>query len=540
MKQIAIAFWPKRVMALALLATVTACDGGGGGGPRTDTFLSTAIKSTNSYTEGVFYPSSNFSDLCLAPRVGIDSTTALPFPDSQGTSIDENNWLRSWSNELYLWYDEIIDVDPSLNSTPEYFDLMRTFARTPSGRQRDRFHFLMPTDEWVALSQSGVSAGYGAEFAILQGTPPRRVAVAYTEPGSPATSASVQLVRGALILEVDGVDLVNANTNNDIDTLNAGMFPSNIGETHTFRVQDPDGLLRDISMTSASITSDPVQNVSIIPTASGPVGYMLFNDHIATSEQQLIDAIDYFATQGITDLMLDLRYNGGGYLDIASELAFMVAGPAAASGRTFDELKFSDKHTAFNPVTGESLSPTPFSTTARGFSAPAGTALPSVNLPRLFVLTSSGTCSASEAIMNGLRGIDIEVIQIGSTTCGKPYGFYVFDNCGTSYFSIMFKGVNEKGFGDYSDGFSPINVTRIEGTPVPGCSVADDFTHQLGDPLEARLNAALTYRVDGSCPTPSGYSSVIATSELSFPPMSAVTAEVPKNFWLQNRIVPGT
>jgi len=71
-----------------------------------------------------------------------------------------------------------------------------------------------------------------------------------------------------------------------------------------------------------------------------------------------------------------------------------------------------------------------------------GSALPTLNLSRVFVLTTSSTCSASEAIINGLRGADIEVIQIGSGTCGKPYGFYPTDNCATTYFTIQFSGIN--------------------------------------------------------------------------------------------------
>ena len=80
------------------------------------------------------------------------------------------------------------------------------------------------------------------------------------------------------------------------------------------------------------------------------------------------------------------------------------------------------------------------------------------------------------------------MIQIGSTTCGKPYGFYDFDNCGTTYFSIQFRGVNAKNFGDYTDGFSPQNSTGSARVRcIPGCSVADDFSHALGDPNEGRL-----------------------------------------------------
>ena len=163
-----------------------------------------------------------------------------------------------------------------------------------------------------------------------------------------------------------------------------------------------------------------------------------------------------------------------------------------------------------------------------------GQPLPTLNLPRVFVLTGPTTCSASESIINSLRGVDVEVIQIGSTTCGKPYGFYPQDNCGTTYFTIEFKGVNAQGFGDYTDGFAPTNAPGLGGTRVPGCSVADDFTHALGDPAEARLAAALAYRLGPGCPAPSGLAPT-GPGE-SFEP-TGVDGVVMKPLWLQNRVL---
>lgn len=518
-------------LGLTLMASVAGC--GGGGGSSSSAITPTPAPPVNQFTPGVFAPASNFDSLCAQPRTGFDPATGAAFPDMQGTFVDENNWLRSWSNDLYLWYDEILDVDPAAHPTPDYFDLMKTFATTPSGAAKDRFHNAIPTQEFQELIQSGVSAGYGATFALLSASPPRDVVVAYTEPNSPATT--VNLMRGARVLSVDGEDVVNGS---DVDTLNAGLFPSSAGETHQFTVLDLGSpTTRTVTMVSASITSDPVQNVGPVATASGPVGYMLFNDHIATSESQLIDAVNELSAASITDLVLDIRYNGGGFLDIANELAFMIAGPAAAAGNTFDELRFNDKHTVFNPVTGQVLAPQPFRTTTVGFSTNAGEPLPHLDLARVFVLTGPGTCSASEAIVNGLRGIDIEVIQIGSTTCGKPYGFFPADNCGTTYLSVQFQGVNAKGFGDYPDGFSPSNVAQIEGVLVPGCSVADDFTHQLGDADEARFAAALRFRADGSCPAPTGFGGERSPASIASAPLSAIDGHVPKPIWLQNRIM---
>jgi hypothetical protein len=482
-------------------------------------------------------PSASFAAQCAAPRSGTDPETGQPFPDLQGTVLNENNWLRSWSNELYLWYDEILDRDPSLYTTAAYFDLLRTDELTPSGNFKDKFHFTYPTAEWQALSQSGVSAGYGAEWALLAGAPPREAVVLYKEPGSPAATHGLE--RGARLIAVDGSDFVNG-TQQEFDEITAALFPAQAGETHTFEVQDLQDLgtnsTRTFTMESANVTAAPVHDVDTVVTGGGAtVGYLLFNDHIATAEQALIDAVTTLEAADIDDLVLDVRYNGGGFLVIASQLAYMIAG-SATGGRVFEEIRFNDKHPSTDPVTGEPLTPLPFITTTTGFfTLPGGEPLPTLDLPRVFVLTGSNTCSASESIINGLLGIGIEVIQIGATTCGKPYGFYPQDNCGTTYFSIQFQGVNDAGFGDYTDGFSPENQASLPGTLVAGCSVGDDYAHSLGDPAEARFAAALAYRDDpATCPAPSGFAVGAAKPEGATTPADGRMLRSP---WRENRIL---
>ena len=485
------------------------CSGAGGNTSQSKIVTGvTALRST--WTAGEFEDWSLFSGLCENPRTGNDPSSGLPWADVQGTTLDENNWLRSWSNDLYLWYSEITDRDPSNYDDPiSYFSVLKTFATTESGANKDNYHYTENTEEWRSYFGSGVVAGYGARFTVLSASIPREVAVAYTQPNSPATQQS--LSRGARILSIDGVD-IDGSTESDVDTINAGLWPSELDETHSFVVRDLNSTeTREITMTSTGIITDPVQfDGTTFETDSGKVGYMLFNNHIATAETQLIDAIDNFASTGITDLILDLRYNGGGYLAIANQLAYMIAGPSAAQGRVFSQTVFNNKHTERNPVTGETLTPTLFRTTAIGFDdeSIAGSELPSLNLSRVYVITGSGTCSASESIINGLRGIGIEVIQIGSQTCGKPYGFYGFDNCGTTYLTIQFKGINDAGFGEYSDGFAPGNTVDTGGVLLPGCSVADDFDHGFGDTSEERIAAALSYRSVGECPSPSGMSTI--------------------------------
>lgn len=487
-------------LLIAALWTLAGCGGGGGGGggPLNGN-PSNPPSNNNGYTAGVYSQSSTYANQCAAPRAGTQ--------DRSGSTFTENMFLRSWTNDLYLWYSEVPDTNPSGYSTENYFDLLKTSAVTTSGRPKDQFHFTYPTDVWEDLSEAGIEVGYGAQWIILSGTPPREVVVAFVEPGSPAANQSV--VRGGEVLFADNVDVVNAGTDAAVDALNAAFFPASPGESHLFTIRDTNNVTRTITLTSVEVMHQPVLVSDVIDQSGVPVGYLLFNDHIATAESQLINAINTFRNAGVQDLILDLRYNGGGYLDIASELAYMIAGTTQTAGQPFERLVFNDKHPSTNPISGQPLQPTPFHTTSQGFSAPNGTPLPTLNLNSVYVITSSNTCSASESIINGLRGVDVDVYQIGSSTCGKPYGFYPQDNCGTTYFSIQFQGRNADNFGDYADGFTPQNSADI-GVDLPGCSVADDFTNELGDPAERRLAAALSFRASNntSCPFPSGYTPV--------------------------------
>ncbi len=480
-----------RCAVLLALVLTTSCGGGGGSSPPPNPNPPAPPPAAGiPWTSGVFQPASGFAARCAAPRPG---STDLP-----GSALEEKHWLRSWTNELYLWYAEVPDRNPALTANVlDYFDLLLSPTR-------DRFHFAIDTEEFLAQSQSGISVEYGVTWVVVEPAPPRRIVVAFVEPGSPAAAPGAALVRGAEVLRVDNVDAVNNNTQAGVDTLIAGLSPSAEGESHSFRIRDPSGTTRDITLQAARVTSDPVPLVRTLSTPTGTVGYLLFNDHIATAEAALVDAVNTLKAENIQDLVLDIRYNGGGFLAIASELAYMIGGTPTA-GRVFERLVFSDKHPTTNPVTGDPLVPAPFPTTTLDFSLPPGQPLPTLELPRVFVLTGPDTCSASESIINGLRGVGIEVIQIGSTTCGKPYGFYPADNCGTTYFSIQFQGVNEQGFGDYADGFSPANTLGAVPPLVPGCSVADDFSAALGDATEDRLAAALAHRAGQGCPAPSGF-----------------------------------
>lgn len=126
-----------------------------------------------------------------------------------------------------------------------------------------------------------------------------------------------------------------------------------------------------------------------------------------------------------------------------------------------------------------------------------------MSLSKIYVLTTDATCSASESLINGLRGVDVEVVQIGGTTCGKPYGFLPQDNCGITYAAMEFEGVNHKGQGGYANGL------------VPQCAANDDLTHALGNPNEAMFAVAMAHQRGFACSSVQSSRALSSSSSVS-------------------------
>ena len=446
------------------------------------------------WQSGVFVNHNEFVNRCEVPRTGINPSTNQPYRDLQGSGLEERHWLRSWSNDFYLWYDEILDRNPSsFADTQQYFNLLKTEERTNSGTPKDQFHFSSPTQSTDDFFNSGITMSLGISWSFVNSSPPRSIRVRYVEPNSPAFSAGIR--RGDTLIQVDGVDVINGNSQDAVDTINTGINPPDNNPTHQYRFQRTDSSTFDTTLTATTFTTSPVLFSDTLSTATGQVGYIVFNDHISTAEQQLIDTITRFSGQGVSDLVLDMRYNGGGFLSIANRLSYMIAGSGRTNGKIFENLVFNDKHQERDPFSGRRLEPQSFLTNGSN-----GSALPSLNLSKVFVITTRATCSASESVINALRGVDVEVIQIGERTCGKPYGFYGTDNCGTTYFSINFTGENHKGFGSYSDGFVPSAADNGEDF-IRGCNSTDDLDNLLGSTSESMLSAALFFRDNDQCPS---------------------------------------
>ncbi len=455
-----------RLSTLALVSALglTACGGGGGSsGPASP----------------VGSVSNALSQKCSANNPFRIDSDAGPNPEV-ATLTAEKQWIRAYVDEAYLWFDRVPNVDASLaaySNEGNVYASLRSYFRdlTVNALVEDKFSFTLPTRQWRLLAEQGVTVGYGIEFSVISATVPRVLRIAYVEPGSSAAAAGLR--RGDQVRAVNGVD-INDATQAGIDAINAGIFPSTAG-SNTFTFVRNGTLLPTVSLLAGNVTSTPVPTTLVQNVGGARIGYMVFNDHIRTAEQQLVTSFNTFAAQGINDLVLDLRYNGGGFLFLASQVAYMVAGPARTANKTFERLQYNSKRSA---ETNSANSLTPF------FNATTTSqSLPSLNLNRVWVLAGPDTCSASEAIVNGLRGVGVQVNIIGGTTCGKPHGFTAKDNCGVSYFPIEFKGVNDVGFGDYEAGFAPT------------CAAADDYSRERGDPNEGLFAAAMFHRANGSC-----------------------------------------
>ncbi len=489
---------PRRpLIQLALISTLAsllaACGGGGSGDAPTPANGGTNPLITNSRSVDPLN-----ANLCATPR---PNTADLP-----GLLDQEKTWVRALMEKTYLWYRDVPLADASAytaaaysndnyRALDAYFKALKTPLRTSSGKLVDEFSFTLPTAQ-LTNQQAGITSGYGMRLTAISRVVPRNFRVLYVEDDSPAALAGIS--RGDQITSVDGVS-IDDNTTAGIAAINSGLSPTVSSKTTQFGLLAPGATTtRTVSVTSAqNITVTPVALTKTFTVGTQTVGYLVLNSlGINSAELQLFNAIHQLKAANIQDLVLDLRYNGGGYLDISNQLAWMI-GDSSLEGRVYERTICNDK----NPF---ALCNTayPFQQTSQGFSLPPGQALPQLGLKRVFVLTSASTCSASESIINGLAPF-LQVIRIGSTTCGKPYGFYYFGNCGTSYAAMQFKGANSTGFGDYADGFTPT------------CAVPDDLSKQRGDASERMLSTALGYVQTGACPAVSAQQKTAAQKSQS-------------------------
>jgi C-terminal processing protease CtpA/Prc len=361
-------------------------------------------------------------------------------------------------NAYYFWY----NLMPVVVKT-DYKDPY-TLLDAMEYKTLDRWSYVQTYDQYVAQSQ-GSFVGHG----IIMGLDPsNQVRIAQIYSNSPLYSKGVR--RGWIVKKLNGTDLAPIFEANDNTAYNNLIGPSTANVTNTFLFQTPAGKDSTITSTKASFTLNTVILADTLHLKSGITGHLVFDQFIPPSNQELLSAFTYFSQNNIKDLIVDLRYNGGGDLSVLTNMASYVAG-AAKFNTPFVKLTFNDKNTASNMSFNFNTVSSPLSIT------------------RLVVITTRGTASASEDFINGLKPI-FDLKCIGDTTNGKPVGMvgFQFRTC-YMFWPITFSLVNSAGNGDFYKGF------------VPDKYVPDDITHDWNDRNEACFNEAIFYLEHGSVST---------------------------------------
>lgn len=382
---------------------------------------------------------------------------------------DRNDWLRSYFNDWYYWY--ALSPDPSPNgyaSVESYFNA-KLYLGTSATFPKDIWSYATPTADYERFFGAGQTMGYGVMVAgrEVTGRPDLPLYIRYVEPGSPAAVAS--LTRGDQILSINGIPASTVISTDNYTALSATAA----GQTLNMVVRNASGD-RNVSVTSAVYALVPVPTTNTVISAGGrKMGYVMVKDMISQAINPLDAAFAQFKRDGVSEVMIDLRYNGGGLVDTASKIASYPAAQRT-TGAAFASLLYNDRHQSSNQTFA--------------FINPDN----ALALTRVYVLTGSRTCSASEQLINALSPF-VSVVTIGNTTCGKPVGFLPqADGCGTTYSVVNFESVNARNEGRYFSGFAAT------------CAVAEDFSKPLGTVSEPLLVAAANHADGLGCPAASG------------------------------------
>jgi carboxyl-terminal processing protease len=374
-------------------------------------------------------------------------------PPAVTTPTDDElarDYLYTQMNTYYFWY-KLMPVVVKTDYKDPYSLLDAMEYKT-----LDRWSFIQTYDEYTAMS-NGSFVGHGISLGL---DPTNQVRIVEIYKNSPLYAKGVR--RGWIVKKLNGTDLAPIFIAKNGTAYSQLIGASTAGITNTFIFQTPAGKDSTISSTKAAFTLNTVIFADTLHLKSGITGHLVFDQFITPSNQELQTAFTYFSQNNIKDLIVDLRYNGGGDLSVLTNMASYVAG-ASKAGTTFLTLTFNDKNTAHNVSYNFTATPSPLS------------------VSRVMVITTRGTASASEDFINGLKPL-LTVKTIGDTTNGKPVGMIGIPYK-TSYmfWPISFSLVNSTGSGDFYNGF------------VPDKYVADDFTHDWNDRNEACLREAIYY-----------------------------------------------
>jgi C-terminal processing protease CtpA/Prc len=400
------------------------------------------------------------------------------------TSTSENQTVNEWilenMREVYYWNDKI-PANPDKTLTPDvFFDSILNKYDATTNPTGDRFSWIEESADELSASLSGQTTTTGMEYNLYlrsAGSDGVIAQVLYVLPGSPAQKAGLK--RGDIISKVNGQLL---NRTNYADLLFSGTsYTFSLATVSGSTLVDTD---KTISVTATTYQENPVFLDSVYTVGGKRVGYLVYNQFVpgangstASEYDAQVDAVfSDFKAQGVNELVLDLRYNPGGYTSSSANLASLIGKGVNSSKLYFrEEWNANVTQQLLNdPKYGSSFFIQNFLDKAQNIGN---------NLSRVFVLTTDHTASASELIINGLRPY-MTVTTIGGTTYGKNVGsITISDDTGKIKWGmqpIVFKSYNSAGQSDYSTGFTP-NVEVDEPlTLLP-----------LGDTNEAFLKVAL-------------------------------------------------
>ena len=414
--------------------------------------------------------------LVLAAGVfwGCEEEEVKPEDDNQQQSDDlsADDSLKMFikavmdDQKYYYWYDEMAEASPdSFETANDYFQALLY-------DEVDRWSFITDAETFNQHYQEGKYVGLGIRMAF-DAEDNLRVALAYEN--SPMGKKGV--TRGYKILSINGVSAAEIKANG------LGGVLKETG--NSMELENLKGETESITVDMEEVEEAAILRDSVYKRGDRNIGYFVFQNFIDPAKDALSETFAKFANKNVTDLVVDLRYNGGGKLAIASQMADLIAGKDATG-----ELFYKVIHNRFH---SEMDSDNPYYFEERSNS---------LDIERIVFITTGNSASASEAVINGLDisalGDDLDVKLVGSQTHGKPVGMYAFSTDQQTNFAhigkivapVTFKGVNADGYGDYYEGI-PVDAPRT-----------DDLTHRFGDPEESCLSEALFYIENGNFSTP--------------------------------------
>jgi C-terminal processing protease CtpA/Prc len=442
----------RRIAAAAsILSLLAGCGGGGGGG-------------------------SGGGSTSIAP-----TPTPTPSPTATaGCSLrDRQSWAAGELREWYLFPDALpASLDPGGYATvSDYVDALTGTARAQS---KDRyFTYLTSIAEENAYYQAGSSAGFGFRLGYDVGA--ARVFVIESFENAPALAAGLD--RGTEILSVGpqggALRTIGALFASGGEQAVSDAFgPDTAGDVRVMRVRALDGSQRDVTLTKRDFALDPVSSrygVKIIEDGGRRVGYINLRTFISTADQQLRDGTAQLRAAGITNIIVDLRYNGGGLVSTAKLMGDLLGGNRQTSEvfsyTAFRPEKASENRTDFFSPQPQSVSPT-----------------------RIAFIGTGGSASASELVINAMVPyLHANAALIGTNTYGKPVGQIARDKatCDDRLRVVAFATQNAARRGDYYTGLAPV----MEAT----CQANDDISYPLGDARESSVRQALDYLAGRSC-----------------------------------------